>query len=35
MPRRRPSSTPGSPCRPCRLSWINGGSRRTPPRGKA
>jgi hypothetical protein len=22
-------------CRPCRLSWINGGSRRTPPRGKA
>jgi hypothetical protein len=26
---------PGTPCRPCRLSWINGGSRRTHPKGRA
>jgi hypothetical protein len=25
----------GTPCRPCRLSCINGGSRRTHPRGRA
>jgi hypothetical protein len=25
----------GTPRRPCRLSWINGGSRRTHPKGKA
>jgi hypothetical protein len=34
-PHRRLSSTPGTPCRPCRLSWISGGSRRTYPKGKA
>jgi hypothetical protein len=33
--RRRLSSMPGTPCRPCRLSWINGGSRRTHPKGRA
>jgi hypothetical protein len=26
---------PGTPCRPCRLSWINEGSRRTHPKGRA
>jgi hypothetical protein len=35
MPRRRLSSTPGTPRRPCRISWISGGSRRTHPKGKA
>jgi hypothetical protein len=35
MLHRRPSSMPGTPCKPCRLSWINGGSRRTHPKGKA
>jgi hypothetical protein len=34
-PRRRLSSTSGTPCRPCRLSWISGGSRRTRSKGKA
>jgi hypothetical protein len=33
--RRRLSSMPGILCRPCRLSWINGGSRRTHPKGRA
>jgi hypothetical protein len=34
-PCRRLSSTFGARCRPCRLSWISGGSRRTRPKGKA
>jgi hypothetical protein len=33
--RRRLSSMPGTPCRPCRLSWITRGSRRTHPKGRA
>jgi hypothetical protein len=26
---------PGTPCRPCKLSWISGGSRRMHPKGRA
>jgi hypothetical protein len=26
---------PGTPCRPCRLSWINEGNKRTHPKGRA
>jgi hypothetical protein len=32
-PRRHLSSTSGTPCRPCKLSWISGGNRRMRPKG--
>jgi hypothetical protein len=34
-PRRHLNSTSGTPCRPCKLSWTSGGSRRMRPKGRA